>query len=472
VDSKIKTEEKSEVKKLKDTLLLQKKHVGFGKDDSNFAEATRFCEKYKDCLSKYKTERECVKGAVEIAKRRGFTEFDASKKYSAGSKVYLINREKAVIFAVIGNDGLKSGAKIIVAHVDSPRLDLKLTPLCENDGLVFLKSHYYGGIKKYQWTTIPLALHGVIAFKNGEKVEICLGESESDPCFVISDLLPHLAREQMKKPALSFIEGEDLKILSGGKPYPTDEKESGLVKLNTMKLLNESYGITEVDFASADIEFVPTFKARDIGFDKSFVAGYGQDDRCCAFGAVKALMETETPKDTCIVALVDKEEIGSDGNTGAKSLFLRNFISNLAKMEGLRTKDVISKSKCISADVDAAYDPNYSSAFDPTNSSYLNYGVVLTKHTGSGGKYSSSEASAEFTAYIREMFDKKGIKWQTGGLGKIDAGGGGTVAKYLAQFDMDVIDVGVPVLSMHSPFEVTSKIDLYEFYKAMKVFLK
>ncbi|MBR6834952.1 MAG: aminopeptidase, partial [Oscillospiraceae bacterium] len=377
----------------------------------------------------------------------------------------------AVILAVIGHDPVKKGVRINAAHIDSPRLDLKQCPVYEDSEIALLKTHYYGGIKKYQWTAIPLALHGVAVLSDGTQADINIGENESDPVFVISDLLPHLASEQMKKSGSSLIEGENLNILIGSRPFKSD-KESELVKLNILNILFEKYGIKEEDFLSAELEAVPAFKAKDIGFDRSMIGAYGHDDRVCAYPALMAALNTEkTPSKTIITVLTDKEEIGSDGNTGLNSSYLRYFIEDLAADFGERATTVLSKSECLSADVNSAFDPTYPSVMEKNNASYINYGVVVTKYTGSRGKYGTSDASAEFTGRIRALMNKNGVIWQTGELGKVDAGGGGTVAMYIAAMNVDVIDVGVPVLSMHAPYEVIAKADLYMAYKAFRSFI-
>jgi len=375
------------------------------------------------------------------------------------------------MLAVIGTDGCKDGVRLAIAHIDSPRLDLKPNPLYEANDLALFKTHYYGGIKKYQWTAVPLALHGTVVLKNGEKISVCVGEKDDEPCFCVTDLLPHLAQEQNAKTMAKGFTGEDLNVLIGSRPFK-DDKESELVKLNIMNLLHEQYKITEADFLSAELELVPAYKARDIGFDRSMVGGYGHDDRICAYPALMAAIGCKTPRQTSITVLVDKEETGSDGNTGMQSDYMKYFIFDLAKSEGLEGYRVLSKSKCLSADVNAAFDPTYASVYEANNSCYLNNGVVITKYTGHGGKYDTSDASAEFMAEIRLLLDKENILWQTGELGKVDQGGGGTIAKYVANLNVDVIDLGVPVLSMHSPFEVASKVDLYMAYRAFTSFFE
>ncbi len=462
-------EEKTKAALLKEALFLDKKNGVSTLEPSQIKAADTFCEPYKTFLDQAKTEREAVQTAVGLAEQAGFTRFDPDKKYSAGDRIYTVNRNKNILLAVIGTDGCKNGVRLAIAHIDSPRLDLKPNPLYEANDLALFKTHYYGGIKKYQWTAIPLALHGTVALKNGETISVCLGEKAGDPCFCVTDLLPHLAQEQMTKTMAKSFTGEDLNVLVGSRPFK-DDKEAELVKLNIMRLLNENYGITEADFLSAELELVPAFSARDVGFDRSMIGGYGHDDRVCAYPALMAALHCKAPKNTVVTVLVDKEETGSDGNTGMQSDFMKYFIFDLAKSEGQEGYRVLSKSRCLSADVNAAFDPTYASVFEANNASYINKGVVITKYTGHGGKYGTSDASAEFMAQIRQMLDKEKILWQTGELGKVDLGGGGTIAKYVANLNVDVVDLGVPVLSMHAPFEVVSKTDVYMAYKAFSVF--
>lgn len=462
-------EEKTKAALLKEALFLDKKNGVSTLEPSQIKAADTFCEPYKTFLDQAKTEREAVQTAVGLAEQAGFTRFDPDKKYSAGDRIYTVNRNKNILLAVIGTDGCKNGVRLAIAHIDSPRLDLKPNPLYEANDLALFKTHYYGGIKKYQWTAIPLALHGTVALKNGETISVCLGEKAGDPCFCVTDLLPHLAQEQMTKTMAKSFTGEDLNVLVGSRPFK-DDKEAELVKLNIMRLLNENYGITEADFLSAELELVPAFSARDVGFDRSMIGGYGHDDRVCAYPALMAALHCKAPKNTVVTVLVDKEETGSDGNTGMQSDFMKYFIFDLAKSEGQEGYRVLSKSRCLSADVNAAFDPTYASVFEANNASYINNGVVITKYTGHGGKYGTSDASAEFMAQIRQMLDKEKILWQTGELGKVDLGGGGTIAKYVANLNVDVVDLGVPVLSMHAPFEVVSKTDVYMAYKAFSVF--
>ncbi len=439
--------------------------------EETLAKATDYCEGYKRFLNNAKTEREAVVSAIELAKKAGFCEFDRNARYSAGDKVYINNRGKSLVLCVIGTESVESGVNISAAHIDSPRLDLKPNPLYEEIELALFKTHYYGGIKKYQWTAIPLSLHGVFVLKDGTVKEVSIGEEENEPKFVINDLLPHLAQEQSKRTLNEGIKGEELNVLIGSHPFK-DDKGSELVKLNILKLLNEKYSITESDFLSAELEIVPAFKACDIGLDRSMIGAYGQDDRVCAYPALMAICEVENPSKTAIAILADKEEIGSMGNTGLNSDFLRYVIGDLAKMQNGDGTVAIRNSKCLSADVNAGLDPTFQDVMERRNASRLNYGVVVTKYTGARGKSGTSDASAEYMAEIRNLLDSNGIIWQTGELGKVDLGGGGTVAQYIANLGIDVVDLGVPVLSMHAPFETTAKLDVYMCHCAMYEFMK
>lgn len=453
--------------------LFNKRESGWG----NISEETKqnifkFSDEYIYFLNKVKTEREAISFAQKMLEENGFCNLNQKETLEKGDKVYYINHDKSMYVAVIGKEPLEKGLNVIGAHVDSPRLDLKPNPLYEDNGFAYLKTRYYGGIKKYQWMAMPLSLHGRVVKSDGSYLDIKIGDDENEPCFCITDLLPHLAREQMNKTMSKAILGENLNIVAGSLPLREDDSDNNSIKLNVMRLINEKYGITEEDFISAELEFVPSYKAQDVGFDRSLIGAYGHDDRSCAYPCFKALMEMEIPEETVIVVLVDKEEIGSDGNTGMKSFFLKYFISDLAHQEGLKGRDVLRKSKCISADVNAAFDPTYSGEYEAGNSCYINRGAVITKYTGSGGKSGTSDASAEFMGEIRTVLNKNNVLWQTGQLGKVDSGGGGTIAKYVANLCVDVVDMGIPVLSMHSPFEVISKIDLYMLYKSIISFFK
>ena len=458
-----------DVKELTEKLLVTRKNGCTQVSDKTLETADKYCEGYKAFLNAAKTEREVVSFAVTEAEKAGFVPFEHGKKYAAGEKVYWNNRGKAVILAVIGEKGCRDGVRIAAAHIDSPRLDLKPHPLYEKDGVSLFKTHYYGGIKKYQWTTIPLAMHGRVVLKNGRRVDICVGEREGDPQFTVTDLLPHLAEEQMKKTLAKGVEGENLNIFVGSRPVRAD-KGDNLVKLAVMKILNEKYGMTEEDFVSADIEFVPAFRAADVGFDRSMVGAYGNDDRVCAYPALTAALHAKKPTNTIVTVLADREEIGSYGNTGLESEFLRYFIADLAQAEDMKARHVLSRSKCLSADVTAALDPTYEDAYETTNACYVNSGVGVCKYTGARGKSGTSEATAEYVSEVRSLFEKNGVLWQIGEMGRVDLGGGGTVALYIAGLNVDVIDIGVPVLSMHSPFELVSKLDVYMTYKGILSF--
>ena len=459
-----------DTKELKKKLFCNRKNAGITLSDEDIAKCDQFCEGYKDFLNQSKTEREAVKYAISTAERMGYVPFKKSMSLKAGDKVYYNNRGKAIVLAVIGKEDISEGVKICVAHIDSPRLDLKQNPIYEDSELALFKTHYYGGIKKYQWTAIPLSLHGVVVKKDGSKVEINIGEKDDEPVFCVTDLLIHLASEQMKQPLATGVKGENLNILIGSRPFKDDD-ESELVKLNILNILYEKYGIVEEDFISAELEAVPAFKAKDLGFDRSMIGSYGHDDRVCAYPALMACMDTVTPNKTSVVILTDKEEIGSDGNTGLNSSYMKFFIMDLADCFGANGRTVLSHSECLSADVNAGFDPTYPEVADRKNFAFLNYGVVVTKFTGSRGKSGTSDASAEFTGKVHNLLRDNGVVFQTGELGKVDAGGGGTVAMYVANLDVDTIDVGVPVLSMHAPFEVVAKIDVYMAYKAFMVFM-
>lgn len=462
--------ENNTVKNLKEKLFMEKKNAIKIMSDAEIKKCDKFCEGYKKFLDIAKTEREATSFIVKEAIAKGFVPFSKDGSYSAGDKIYYVNREKSVILAVIGKEPIENGVNLLAAHIDSPRLDLKQNPLYEKDEVGYFKTHYYGGIKKYQWPTVPLSLHGVIVKADGTKVTVCIGEDDNDPVFCVSDLLPHLASTQYKRPATELIKGEELNIIIGSRPFKDDEG-SELVKLNLMMLLNEKYGITEADFLSAELEAVPAFKAKDIGFDRSLVGAYGQDDRVCAYTELMAVLGAKTPRRTAVAILTDKEETGSDGNTGLCSAYLKYFIYDLADTFGVKGRTVLANSKCLSADVNAAYDPTFPDVFEKRNSAVLNGGVCVTKYTGSRGKSGTSDANAEFVGEIRQLLDKKNVIWQTGELGKIDIGGGGTVAAYIANLDVDTIDIGVPVLSMHAPFEITAKTDVYAAYKAFEAFI-
>lgn len=458
------------VKELQKQLTWEFPHIAKEAPDQT-KEAAEYCEGYKAFLNKAKTEREFVAEAVRILSENGYQEYEIGKKYETGDKVYFINRKKALIMTTFGCRPLEEGIRLNIAHIDSPRLDLKPNPLYEKTDLAFLKTHYYGGIRKYQWATIPLAMHGVVITKDGTAVDICIGEDEGDPVFCVTDLLPHLAAEQNERKLKDGIKGEGLNVLVGSIPYAGEEIKEP-VKLLVLKLLNEKYGMTEKDFTRAEIEMVPAVKATDVGLDRSLVGAYGQDDKVCAYTAMTAEMATEKPEYTTVTVLADKEEIGSVGNTGLDSDFSLHYIEYLADAAGADVKTVLRNSICLSSDVNAAYDPTFASVYEEKNSCYVNKGCVLTKYTGARGKSGSNDASAETMAKVIDIMDREGVYWQIGELGAVDVGGGGTVACYVAKMDVDVVDLGVPILAMHAPFELASKLDIYNTYKAFKAFYK
>ena len=474
-------ENKSEGQKLCEKLFFTPENCWEKTDKKSEKEIEDFASAYKKFLDSGKTEREFTQESIAFLKKKGFkdiAELDG-KKLVPGTKIYKSIRGKSIVCAVIGKKPVREGVNILGAHIDSPRIDLKQNPLYEDTGFALLDTHYYGGIKKYQWTAIPLAMHGVFINKKGEKLELRLGEEEADPVFTITDLLPHLAQDQMQKKASEFIEGEELDVLVGSIPY-RDEKVKEKIKLNILSILNKNYGITEKDFASAEIEFVPAFKARDIGFDRSMIGAYGHDDRCCAFPALAAIADVAlraTPTEKTLVCyLSDKEEIGSAGNTGAQSFEMENFIAFLcAGGKDIAVTDLhkcLENSTMLSADVGAAFDPSFPGVFEKKNACYLGKGLVLTKYTGVRGKVGASDANAEFISRVLAVMNEKNIPWQFGELGKVDKGGGGTIALHAAKLGIEVLDCGVPVLSMHSPFEVISKIDLYTAYRGYVAFLE
>ena len=467
--------EKSETQILKEKLFRTKKNGWENIEENKKKKIFEFSKEYIDFINEAKTERECTKKFTEILENNGFKNIDNLNTLKAGDKVYYINRYKNVYAAVIGSDDLSNGFNIIGAHIDSPRLDLKPNPLYESNELALLKTHYYGGIKKYQWVNIPLRMHGMIMTKD-KKIEINIGEKDDEPVFTIADLLPHLASEQNKKKLNDAISGEDLNILVGSIPYETEEEISEKVKLNILNILNKKYGIVERDFVSSEIEFVPAMKARNLGFDESLVAGYGQDDRVCAYTSLKALLNIENPKRTAICLLADKEEIGSMGNTGMSSRVFEYFLNQiLNKTIGNKPgllDTCLKSSRVLSADVTAGYNPNFQSIYEKNNESYIGHGISVIKYTGSASKGGASDANAEFVGYIRNLFEKNNIAYQNSEMGKIGVGAGGTIAYILADRGSDVIDCGVPVLSMHSPYEITSKFDIYNAYKAYEVFYK
>ncbi|MGL4344280.1 MAG: aminopeptidase [Cellulosilyticaceae bacterium] len=437
-----------------------------------------YAERYRTFISENKTERECVRSFVKVAQEQGYrdieTLIEAGEKVKAGDKVYANYNDKALLMFCIGTESLAKGFNILGAHLDSPRLDLKPNPLYEDSQFAMFKTHYYGGVKKYQWVAMPLAIHGAVAKKTGEVVNIVVGEDLADPVVGISDLLPHLGRDQMDKKLRDGIAGEDLNICLGTLPLEGEEKES--VKENILKLLNDKYGIVEEDLVSAEIQIVPAGAARDYGLDRSMVIGYGQDDRVCGYASFEAQLEVAAPKRTTVCVLVDKEEIGSVGASGMHSKFFENTIAELLELAGeyssLNVRRALAKSKMLSSDVTAGHDPNYPAVLEKNNAAYFGKGVVFMKYTGAGGKGGSNDSNAEYVAELRRIMEENNVTWQTAELGRIDLGGGGTIAYILANYGMDVIDCGVPVHSMHAPWEVTSKIDLYEMRKAYIAFLE
>ncbi|MVX62145.1 aminopeptidase [Clostridium chromiireducens] len=437
----------------------------------------KFCDEYKDFMSKCKTERECVKEVIRLAKAEGYMDIEEiineNKKLQPGDKVYSNNKGKAIALFIIGNEPMEKGLKILGAHVDSPRLDLKQNPLYEDSELALLDTHYYGGIKKYQWVTLPLALHGVVAKKDGSLIDITIGEEENDPVVGISDLLIHLAGDQMGKKADKVVEGEDLNVLVGSMPLKGSDKKS--VKANILKILKDKYDFDEEDFLSAEIEIVPAGKARDYGLDRSMVMAYGHDDRVCSYTSLMAMFQIQDVDKTCCCLLVDKEEVGSIGATGMHSRFFENIVAEIIdKVEGyndLKLRRCLTNSKMLSSDVSAAFDPNYPSVMEKKNAAFFGRGMVFNKYTGARGKSGSNDASAEYMAELRNIMEKHDVSIQTAELGKVDQGGGGTIAYILAQYNMEVIDCGVALHNMHSPWEVASKVDIYETMKGYKAFL-
>ena len=441
--------------------------------NNSLKDVMTYSKGYKDFLNKSKTERSCAKEIIKQAKENGYISIEeAMSKGSikAGDKIYANNKDKGVCLFLIGKNPIERGMRIIGSHIDSPRLDLKANPLYQEVNLGLLKTHYYGGIKKYQWLAQPLSLHGVVILKDGKKVEICIGEDDSDPVFCITDILPHLSSDQNQKKMSEAVKGEDLNLLIGS--IPTEEQE-GII-CNILRILNEKYDMIEEDFLTAELEVVPAGKARDLGLDKSMILSYGHDDRVCTYAAMTSIFDIDESDYTLVTLCADKEEVGSNGNTGMQSRFFENLVAELIELEGsysdLKIKRALARSKVLSADVSAAYDPYFPSAYDKRNSAYAGNGVVLIKYTGSRGKGGCNDANAEFLAEVRNVFNSENVVWQTGELGKVDQGGGGTIAYMLANYGAEVVDCGVGVLSMHAPYEAISKVDLYETYKGYKAF--
>ncbi len=455
----------SEEKTRQDELFYKQKNAYDLVEDKDKGACESYCSGYIDFLTESKTERLAVRAAVRLAEKKGFKPYKRGMELKPGDRMYSINRGKALTLAVIGKKSLAEGANIAAAHVDSPRLDLKQLPLYEDGEMAFFKTHYYGGIKKYHWVAIPLELHGVVAMKDGRVIDVSIGAKKDEPQFVITDLLPHLSADQMKKTMAEGITGEALNILVGSIPVGEGENR---VKLGVMSILNEKYGITEEDFLSAELEAVPAFDTREIGLDRSLIGGYGHDDRVCAYAELAAILDVNNPEKTAVCILADKEEIGSEGVSGMKSAAFECFMGDLCETEGVKLEHCFENSFCLSADVSSAFDPNYPEVSEKRNSAKMNYGVSICKYTGSRGKSGSSDASAEVVARLRRMFGEGGVIWQMAELGKVDQGGGGTVAAYMAQRNIDTIDAGVPVLSMHAPFEIVAKMDCYMAYKAIR----
>ncbi len=427
-----------------------------------------FCEEYRMFMDASKTERDAVRNAVAMAERAGFSAYTPGEPVQPGQKFYYVNRNKSLMLAVVGTESMSEGFRIVASHIDSPRLDLKPAPLYESAGLGYFKTHYYGGIKKYQWTAIPLALHGVVYHQDGSCTDICVGEEEQDPVLYVSDLMPHIAKDQVSKKGAEMISGETLNLINGSLPF---DEEDG-VKLRILSILYEKYGIKERDFATAELSAVPAQKSRIVGFDRSMVAAYGQDDKVCAYPALRALTELEAPLHTCVVFLADKEEIGSEGVTGLRSEAYASFLRDLCVGTGVCDRTAFRNSVCISADVGGAYDPSYADAYEAGNSCYLGNGIVISKYTGARGKSGCSDATAELMSRVTRILDKADIAWQTGEYGKVDQGGAGTVAVDIAKLGIDVVDIGVPLLSMHAPVELAAKADIYAMYQCDEAFFR
>lgn len=463
--------EKSKGKALMEKLSYKKQNCFEAANAAERKEIFDYAEGYKAFLDAAKTEREACAVSVEMAKKAGFTEYRFGDKLKAGDKKYFINRDKSVVLFRVGSKNLEEdGFRVIASHIDAPRIDIKQNPMYEEGGMCFLKTHYYGGIKKYQWTTIPLALHGAVVLKNGKKINLSIGEKAGDPVFYINDLLPHLGGDQMGGKATKIIEGEQLNVLVGGLPYE-DEDVSDKIKLNVLAYLNEHYGMCEEDFLSAELSAVPAYPARDVGFDRALIGAYGHDDRVCAYPALTAVLNAES-EHTVLAMLVDKEEIGSEGTTGMQCKVYEDLMEEISVALGASFRKARATSKCLSSDVTAAYDPNFAGVYEKMNAAMISCGTCMSKFTGSRGKSGSSDASAEFVGEVRGMFAREGVIWQTAELGKVDMGGGGTVAKFLANLNIDTVDLGVPVISMHAPYELISKADLYSNYKAFLAFMK
>ena len=449
--------------------LTYKKETVYKKTDAeNISAAFDYAEGYKSFLNSAKTEREAVKTAIAMLKPYGFKEYSFGDEIKIGDRLYYNNRNKNLFVFVIGSDGASDGLRIVASHIDAPRLDIKQCPVYEDSGLLYFKTHYYGGIRKYQWVATPLALHGVVVTKELRCVDICIGEDDNDPIFYITDLLPHLGREQSKLPLSEGIKGEQLNVVLGN--IPSSDGDDDSVKAAILKLINEKYGITEEDFLSSELCVVPALKARDVGFDRSLIGSYGHDDRVCAYPSLTALTESLDSKHSMLCILADKEETGSDGASGMQSDLMLDIMNEIANALKISPALLRAKSKCLSADVCAGFDPTFPEVFEKMNSAIVGCGAVFTKYTGSGGKYDTNDANAEFVAWLRAAMEKSGVVWQAAELGKVDAGGGGTVAKYISKHNIETIDLGVPLLAMHAPYELAAKVDVYETHRAIKAF--
>lgn len=464
-----------EAQKLKEELFNQKK-IGWEKvSDEEKNNIFQFAEEYMYFLNHSKTEKEIVESSKDILLKNNFKDLETVEELNPGDRVFYINKNRNVFVAVIGEEPITSGLRVVAAHADSPRIDLKQNPLYESDGFAYFKTHYYGGIRKYQWATIPLAMHGIVVKPNGEKVTVKFGEDDNEPTLMITDLPPHLSQAQDERKLKEGIAGEELNIMVGSMPY-SNEKISERIKLNILNILNEKYGMKEIDFTSSELEFVPAFKARSMGFDSSMVAAYGQDDKVCSYTALRGILNITNPKKTAVCVLTDKEEIGFVGVSGMESRMFETFVSELLNKKGENTVNALEKtfsnSKALSADVDAAHDPNYPDVFDKYNSCKLGLGVCMVKYGGSRGKSGSSEAPAEFVAEVRKIFDDNNVSYHSSELGKVDKSGGGTIALTLANRGMEVLDLGVPILCMHSPYEICSKYDVYQAYRAYETFYR
>lgn len=454
----------------KNKLVYEKKTVYEAAGETVVADAYEYAKGYTDFINTAKTEREAVEEGIRMAEAAGFTPYRFGDALRAGDKRYYCNRGKNLFLFRIGSEPLEAGIRITAAHIDSPRLDLKQVPVFEDGGMCFFKTHYYGGIRKYQWLATPLALHGVVVKDDGETVKISIGEKEGDPVLYITDLLPHLAHKMASTPLKDAFDAEKLNVLLGSRPLKGEEKDA--IKMGVLQFLHDTYGITEEDFLSAELCLVPADKARDVGFDRSMIGGYGHDDRVCAYPSITAMIDADEETHTTMCVLIDKEEIGSVGTTGMQSRLFMDLVGEICRAMGANESAVRANSKCISSDVTAVYDPNFADVFEKRNSSILGCGVSLSKYTGSGGKSGSSDADAEYLGWIRRVFREAGVVWQSSELGKTDIGGGGTIAKFMANLNIDTVDIGVGVLSMHSPYELIAKVDLYESFRAFRAFYK